>query len=186
MRGQDAHDLLHRDAHGGRIPREQCPLLRAVAERSEAREESDLCQRGDGHLIAVSWSTSPVTDDGVFIGTAVLFTDTAGERSARRERAAYTRALEDFTERLTLVAEITDVLSQTLETDEALVRLGRLLVPRLADWAAVDLRVGSGQVHRVAVTGPAGREAGLEGGRQRLTEAGGGRSLTARPGAQRR
>ncbi|MGX1562483.1 SpoIIE family protein phosphatase [Streptomyces sp. NPDC055506] len=174
MRGEDAHDLLHRDAHGGRIPREQCPLLRAVAERSEAREEGEVCLRGDGRLIAISWSASPVTDDGAFIGMAVLFTDTAGERSARRERAAYTRALEDLTERLTLVAEITDVLGQTLETDEALVRLGRLLVPRLADWAAVDLLVGSGQVHRVAVTGPAGREAGLEGGHQRLTEAGEG------------
>ncbi|MFD5740605.1 SpoIIE family protein phosphatase [Streptomyces massasporeus] len=172
MRGQDAHDLLHRDAHGGRIPREQCPLLRAVAGRSEAREEGDICLRGDGRLITVSWSASPVTDDGAFIGTAVLFTDTAGERSARRERAAYTSALEDLTERLTLVAEITDVLGQTLETDEALVRLGRLLVPRLADWAAVDLRGASGQIHRVAVTGPAGREAGLEGGRRRLPEAG--------------
>ncbi|WP_455681105.1 PAS domain-containing protein [Streptomyces paradoxus] len=174
MRGEDAHDLLHRDARGGRTPREQCPLLRAVAGRSEAREEGDVCLRGDGRLIAISWSASPVTDDGAFIGMAVLFTDTAGERSARRERAAYTRALEDLTERLTLVAEITDVLGQTLETDEALVRLGRLLVPRLADWAAVDLRVGSGQVQRVAVTGPAGREAGLEGGRQRLTGAGEG------------
>ncbi|MFE1444698.1 PP2C family protein-serine/threonine phosphatase, partial [Streptomyces sp. NPDC058739] len=77
-------------------------------------------------------------------------------------------ALEDLNERLTLVAEITDVLGQTLETDEALARLGRLLVPRLADWVAVDLRTGSGQVHRVAVTGPAGRDAGLEGGRERL------------------
>lgn len=85
---------------------------------------------------------------------AVLLTDAAGDRSTRRERAAYTRALEDRTERLTLVAEITDVLGQTLEIDEALARLGRLLVPRLADWAAVDLRVGTGQVHRVAVTGP--------------------------------
>ncbi|MFB6847873.1 SpoIIE family protein phosphatase [Streptomyces sp. NPDC056373] len=174
MRGEDAHDLLHRDAHGGRIPREQCPLLRAVAERSEAREEGDICLRGDGRLIAISWSASPVTDDGAFVGMAVLFTDTTGERSARRERAAYTRALENLTERLTLVAEITDVLGQTLETDEALVRLGRLLVPRLADWAAVDLRVASGEVHRMAVTGPAGREAGLEGGRQRLTGAGEG------------
>ncbi|MER5714332.1 SpoIIE family protein phosphatase [Streptomyces sp. NPDC002132] len=174
MIGEDAHDLLHRDAHGGRVPRKQCPLLRAVAERSEAREEGDVCLRGDGRLIAISWSASPVTEEGAFIGLAVLFTDSAGERSARRERAAYTRALEDLTERLTLVAEITDVLGQTLETDEALVRLGRLLVPRLADWAAVDLLVGSGQVLRVAVTGPAGREAGLEGGRQRLTEAGEG------------
>ncbi|MFF8938481.1 SpoIIE family protein phosphatase [Streptomyces paradoxus] len=172
MLGEDAHDLLHRDTDGRRIPREQCTLLRAMAERAETREEGRVCLRGDGRLITTSWSASPLTDDGAFIGMAVLLTDAAGERSARRERAAYTRALEDLTERLTLVAEITDVLGQTLETDEALVRLGRLLVPRLADWAAVDLRVGSGQVHRVAVTGPDGRDAAQEDWRESLPEAG--------------
>jgi PAS domain S-box-containing protein len=172
MLGEDAHDLLHRDADGRRIPREQCTLLRAVAEKAETREEGRVCLRGDGRLITTYWSASPLTDDGAFSGMAVLFTDAAGDRSARRERAAYTRALEDLTERLTLVAEITDVLGQTLETDEALARLGRLLVPRLADWAAVDLRVGSGQVHRVAVTGPEGRDAAQEDWQEHLPEAG--------------
>ncbi|MBD9726002.1 SpoIIE family protein phosphatase [Streptomyces caniscabiei] len=172
MRGEDAHDLLHRDADGGTIPRERCPLLRAVAARAEARGEGDICLRGDGRLVALSWSASPLTVDGAFMGMTVLVTDTAGDRSARRERAAYTRALEDLNERLTLVAEITDVLGQTLETDEALARLGRLMVPRLADWAAVDLRVGSGQVHRVTATGPAGRDAAQEDWRERLPEAG--------------
>ncbi|RZU21784.1 PAS domain S-box-containing protein [Streptomyces sp. BK239] len=172
MLGEDAHDLLHREPDGGRVPRERCSLLRAVAERAEARDDGHICLRGDGRLIAISWSASPLRDDGAFMGMAVLLTDAAGDRSARRERAAYTRALEDLTERLTLVAEITDVLGQTLETDEALVRLGRLLVPRLADWAAVDLRVGSGQVHRVAVTGPEGRDAAQEDWRERLPEAG--------------
>lgn len=172
MRGKDAHELLHRDPAGGALLREQCPLLRALGEGSVARGEGDSYRRGDGRLVTISWSASPLTVGGSFQGMAVLFTDITGDRSAGRERAAYTSALEDLTERLTLVAEITDVLGQTLETDEALARLGRLLVPRLADWAAVDLRTGSGQVHRVAVTGPAGREAGLEGGREHLPETG--------------
>jgi PAS domain S-box-containing protein len=172
IRGKDAHDLLHRDTDGGTLPRERCLLLRALAEGTAAREEGDRYLRGDGRLVTVSWSASPLTDGGSFKGMAVLFTDIMSDRSARRERAAYTSALEDLNERLTLVAEITDVLGQTLETDEALARLGRLLVPRLADWAAVDLRTGSGQVHRVAVTGPAGRDAGLEGRRERLPDNG--------------
>ncbi|MGP4087699.1 SpoIIE family protein phosphatase [Streptomyces sp. KR55] len=172
MHGEDAHDLLHRDTDGARIPRERCPLLRALAEGAAARGEGDSFLRGDGRLVAISWSASPLTHGGSLKGMAVLFTDATGDRSARRKRAAYTSALEDLTERLTLVAEITDVLGQTLETDEALARLGRLLVPRLADWAAVDLRVGSGQVHRVAVTGPEGRDPGQEGRREPLPEAG--------------
>ncbi|WP_336246815.1 SpoIIE family protein phosphatase [Streptomyces cupreus] len=171
-RGKDAHELLHRDTDGGTLLREQCPLLRSLAEGAAARGEGDRYLRGDGRLVTISWSASPLTDGGSSKGMVVLFTDITGDRSARRERAAYTSALEDLNERLTLVAEITEVLGQTLETDEALARLCRLLVPRLADWAAVDLRTGSGQVHRVAVTGPAGRDAGLEGGRERLPEPG--------------
>ncbi|GAA2943028.1 SpoIIE family protein phosphatase [Streptomyces violaceus] len=174
MRGQDAHDLLHRDATGGTLRRERCPLLQALTEGASARGEGDRYLRGDGHLVTISWSASPLADGSSFTGMAVLFTDVTGDQGVRRERAAYTRALEDRTERLTLVAEITDVLGQTLETDEALARLGRLLVPRLADWAAVDLLTSSGQVHRVAVTGPAGREAGLEGRREHLPEPGEG------------
>ncbi|MEU1046911.1 SpoIIE family protein phosphatase [Streptomyces sp. NPDC005897] len=186
MRGADAHDLLHRDADGNEVPRDRCPLLHALAEGKGARGEGGTYLRGDGRLLAVSWSASPLTEDDSVRGMALLFTDaSANHPHMHRERTARTRALEDLNERLTLVAEITDVLGQTLETEEALARLVRLLVPRLADWAAVDLRTGSGDVHRVAVTGPEGRGAGFEGRRAPVPEADGeaedsplGRALT--------
>ncbi|KUN10636.1 DNA-binding protein [Streptomyces yokosukanensis] len=193
VHGQDLHDLCHRDPGGAVIPRERCPLLRALAEGRPAHGDDDRCLRGDGRLVPISWSATPLTDDdvsGVCLGMVVLIVETAADRRARRERAeqaeraeqserveqaeraAHTSALESLTERLTLVAEITDVLGQTLEVDEALARLSRLLVPRLAEWAAVDLRVGSHQVHRVAVTGPEGRDAGQEDWRGQLPPAG--------------
>ncbi|GAA2580683.1 SpoIIE family protein phosphatase [Streptomyces lienomycini] len=166
--GADVHDLLHRDPDGNRIPRERCPLLQALRRGTEAQGDGDAYLRGDGTPTTVAWSASPLADNGVVRGTALLFaaSTTAADRGARRERTAYTSALEDLNERLTLVAQITDVLGQTLETEEALGRLGRLLVPRLADWAAVDLLTGIGdEVHRTAVTGPAGRYATQEGWR---------------------
>lgn len=64
MRGADAHDLLHRDADGNRVPRGRCSLLRALAEGKEARGEGGTYLRGDGRLLAVSWSASPLTEDG--------------------------------------------------------------------------------------------------------------------------
>ncbi|MEV7240592.1 SpoIIE family protein phosphatase [Streptomyces sp. NPDC093248] len=189
MYGQDLHDLCHRDPGGARIPHERCPLLRALAEGRAACGDDDRCLRGDGRLIPVSWSATPLTEGGLPSGMVVLIVEAGTRRRAGREgaeraervergeqaaRAARTSALEDLTERLTLVAEITDVLGQTLEVDEALARLSRLLVPRLADWAAVDLRVGSRQVYRVAVTGPGGRDAGQEDWRGHLPPAGEG------------
>ncbi|MEV7016603.1 SpoIIE family protein phosphatase [Streptomyces sp. NPDC093991] len=185
MRGADVHDLLHRDADGNKVPRDRCPLLHALAEGKGACGEGGTYLQGDGRLLAVSWSASPLTEDGSVRGMALLFTDATGDRRVHRERTARTRALENLNERLSLVAEITDVLGQTLETDEALGRLVRLLVPRLADWAAVDLRTGSGEIHRVAVTGPGGRNAGFEGRRVPVPEEAGagedsplGRALT--------
>ncbi|MER5444559.1 SpoIIE family protein phosphatase [Streptomyces sp. NPDC002766] len=181
MDGQDLHDLCHRDPGGARIPREHCPLLQALAEGRQARGDDDRCLRGDGRLIPISWSATPLTQDGASLGMVVLTVETAADHRARRERAERTEqaeraprttALESPAERLTLVAEIIEVLGQTLEVDEALARLTRLLVPRYADFAAVDLRVGSRQVHRVAVTGPEGRDAGQEDWRGHLPPAG--------------
>jgi GAF domain-containing protein len=51
------------------------------------------------------------------------------------EIAAKERAIA----RLRLVGEVGTVLGSTLDVDEALRRLARLVVPRLADWVAVDL-----------------------------------------------
>ncbi|MGW4490548.1 SpoIIE family protein phosphatase [Streptomyces sp. NPDC004376] len=172
MVGQDAHDLLHRDTDGNRVSRGRCPLLKVLTDGVAARGEGDAYVRKDGQLVAVSWVASPLTEGVAGKGLAVLVTDASVDLGARKERAAYTRALEDLAERLTLVAEITDVLAQTLETDEALARLGHLLVPRLADWAVVDLRVGAGQIQRAAVTGPEGRYAAHERRGERFPESG--------------
>jgi hypothetical protein len=92
---------------------------------------------------------------------AVLFAPVTAGPGAPEGRTTHVSALEDLTDRMALVAEVTGVLTQTLDTDEALGRLGRFLVPRLADWAAIDLRV-EGEVRRVAVTGPEGRDAERE------------------------
>ncbi|TQM13500.1 PP2C family protein-serine/threonine phosphatase [Pseudonocardia kunmingensis] len=48
-------------------------------------------------------------------------------------------ALERVIARLQLVGEVGTVLGSTLDVDEALRRLARLVVPRLADWVVVDL-----------------------------------------------
>lgn len=157
MTGRDCHDLLHGHAGGALVPHDRCPLTAALARGGPARGNRDSFLHGDGHPVPVSWSSAPVTRKGHVRGTTVLFTDTTAGREAYEERAAHVTALEDLTGRMTLVAEIAMVLTQTLDTEEALSRLGRLLVPRLADWAAIDLRVDDG-VRRVAVTGPEGRD----------------------------
>jgi sigma-B regulation protein RsbU (phosphoserine phosphatase) len=59
-------------------------------------------------------------------------------------------SLEEAIARLTLLTEVSTALSSTLDADAAAERLGRLLVPQLADWCAVDL-LDQGSVRRATV-----------------------------------
>nr|BFE79608.1 hypothetical protein GCM10020093_022090 [Planobispora longispora] len=151
--GADAHDLLHRDAHGAPRPRSACEPL-AVLQHGRAVRGDDECGtflRGSGRLLPIAWTASPIRRNGRLCGTAVLFVDAGERRAAARRQTDHLAALEHLAGRLATVTEISTMLSRTLEIDEALTRLGCLLVPRLADWAAVELRTGPEEVRRVAV-----------------------------------
>jgi hypothetical protein len=67
------------------------------------------------------------------------------------ERAERLRSLEDLTERLSLLSHVSTVLTTTLDVDEILRRLAKVIVPRLADWVAVILWSGD-EIRRVTVT----------------------------------
>ncbi len=157
MVGEGFHGLVHRHADGAAIPDERCRLHMALTHRMSSCAELDSFLSGDGHPIPVTWFSAPVISNGRVLGTTVLFVGDAAGRATEEGLAAHVIALEDLTDRLTLAAEISTALAQTLDTEEALARLGRLLVPRLADWLAIDLRREEG-VRRVAVVGPEGRD----------------------------
>lgn len=55
-------------------------------------------------------------------------------------------------DRLALLAETTTQLTSTLDVDEAMRRLVALTVPRLADWAVIDLLTEQDEVRRAFVT----------------------------------
>ncbi|RKN47157.1 SpoIIE family protein phosphatase [Streptomyces hoynatensis] len=168
MRDADLHDLLHRRLNGAKIPRGQCSARRVYERQETASAERDGFLRGDGEVLPVNWHAAPVVESGRPLGMVTLFTDVTERRAAEDRQAAELADLSDLTARLTLLGEITAVLSETLEAEEALNRLGRLVVPRLAEWAAVDLITGEGETRRVAVVGPAGRYVGKEGWRGTL------------------
>lgn len=147
--GQDAHDLLHRDAHGQPLPRSQCNMRQAFhAGRTEQAPE-DYFARGDGSLLAISWLITPFDLAGHENTTLVLFhAPRPAEADARPEPAP---TLLPELERLALLAATTTQLTSTLDVEEALRRLVTLVVPRLADWAIVDLITERDEVWRTVV-----------------------------------
>ncbi|MFG3509284.1 SpoIIE family protein phosphatase [Streptomyces sp. NPDC047821] len=145
--GRDGHDALHRDAHGHTVPRAQCEMMQAfIGVRTGQGERGFFVHRG-GHVVASSWLVTPCVI-GDEKGALVILHEPA---DVAVPRPTTSTATLDELDRLALLAETTTRLTSTLDTDEALRRLVRLLIPRLADWAIVDLLTESREVRRSAV-----------------------------------
>lgn len=72
------------------------------------------------------------------------------ERALAREKEARTAA-EKARERLSILAEASRRLAESLDYEATLKSVARLAVPRLADWCFVDLLSDGEEVNRVAV-----------------------------------
>ncbi|MCM2577280.1 SpoIIE family protein phosphatase [Streptomyces meridianus] len=142
--GRDAHDLLHRTSGGEAVPRVRCRMRETVLGGPTQQGADEWFERGDGTLLPVGWlATSCDTRPSA---TLVLFH--SAERPAERSPAG--GQLSEL-ERLALLAETTTLLTSTLDIHEALRRLINLVVPRIADWAVIDLIGERDEVRRFAV-----------------------------------
>ncbi|WP_150243037.1 SpoIIE family protein phosphatase [Nocardiopsis quinghaiensis] len=139
MLGLDLHGLLHRDADGNEVPREECPALAVLGSGQPAEGSDEFYLRGDGTLVPVIWAATPLQHGGDLDGLVIVFHDFKRHRDAVEQTAAHLAALEELTGRLSMVAEVSGLLVSTLDTSEMLDKLVRLLVPELGDWAVVDL-----------------------------------------------
>ncbi|MGW5284294.1 SpoIIE family protein phosphatase [Streptomyces collinus] len=157
MLGHDAHDLLHRSPDGSPVPRERCLLRTPLAGSRDAVEGSEeYFLRGDGVLLPIIWSATPLRPGKTSGGVVIVFSDFSLHRDAEERAIAHTAALEALTNRLNLLAEVSSVLMSTMDAIAAARALLPLLVPELGLWAAVDLvDAHSGIPRRVAVHSPA-------------------------------
>ncbi len=92
-----------------------------------------------GSETAIADSAAPIADDsGRLTGVVLVFRDVTDARRKQAQR--------DF------LHEASIVLGSSLDYRETLSRLATLIVPRLADWAAVDLiKPETGELEQVAV-----------------------------------
>lgn len=124
-------------------------------------------------LGAIAFAGVPLTDsDGLVLGTLavmdreprvwtrseIVLLNELGEvcsselrlRIAREIADEARRAAESAHGQLSLLGELTDALSTTMEVDEALRRLGGMVAGRIADWCFIALADQSGTVRHVS------------------------------------
>ncbi|MEU6105763.1 SpoIIE family protein phosphatase [Streptomyces flaveolus] len=150
MAGQDAHELLHRGPHGEQLPATRCAMRLAFHAGHPAQGEIDYFARADGSVLPISWFIAPYAVDGPDTHTLVIFHPREQAQSAGPHSELPAEPMSEL-ERLALLAETTTQVTSTLNVDETLRRLVALVLPRLADWAVIDLITEHEEVWRTAV-----------------------------------
>ncbi len=138
------------------VPEDRREELRSIMDRLRRGEAVGSLETvrltRDGRRVHVSLTVSPVTDGKgrLVAASAVAIDASARVKMLRLERDAR-QAAEAANRRLFLLSRAGELLGSSLEVNETLGSLARLIVPELADWCAVDLVTKGGRMERVTV-----------------------------------
>ncbi len=92
------------------------------------------------------------TTAGALVGAGVTLFEVTEARRAEAERAALLKTAEAAHQRLSILATASTVLTTTMELEELLARLTRVLTPIAADWCVIELVGRDGRSEHVAVS----------------------------------
>ncbi|MFD0305275.1 SpoIIE family protein phosphatase [Streptomyces sp. NPDC127119] len=148
--GVNAHDALNPAAGNTEGLREQRSVLKDVAQGKRISGDRAVLLRADGSALPVWWSALPLPPEaGHGNGAVVVFHDASAQRERaerRADRYAHSETMREQAEydlaEITWLSELTLAMVSTLDAEQALERLVRQLVPRLADTALIDLADG--------------------------------------------
>ncbi len=135
--GLDVHAQWHHSREDGTpYPRDECPILRALATGTASHVEGDVLWRRDGTSFTVECWSYPMRRGGRHIGSVSTFVDITERKQAEEARR--------------FLIEASTQLAELLDERGTLERVARLAVPQLAQWCVVDRVDDAGQLHRAA------------------------------------
>ncbi|PDP89580.1 DNA-binding protein [Glycomyces fuscus] len=148
--GHDAHELLHRNAQGLPAAKKALDVSQGTLSSPFSRAGRSWFQRGDGTLLPVSWFAVPCEPDSSQISELVFF-QVIDRHEGNPAQSGLSRRTLSETERLALLADTTAHLISNVDVERSLLRVVELILPRLADWAVIDLISEGDEVSRSLV-----------------------------------
>ncbi len=138
--GHEVHALIHHSRPNGAPCDDACCTLRkALQSGGETLLENELLRRADG--------------SGFYADCKVRALGSGQGAPADTVLAVHpTVSQEHRDEMLAFLAKAAETLNETLDYEETLERIGRLAVPKLADWYRVDLVDDKGELQPAALT----------------------------------
>ncbi len=130
VRAGDRHPVIEHKAHLAADPEQFRRIARAVFGDPDTarREEIPL---SDGRVID-RWTAPLRASDGTLLGRVLYYRDVTQEKLAEKR-------LKDNERWSSFLAEVSTVMSQTLDYRANLSRLARMVVPMLADWCVIHV-----------------------------------------------
>ncbi|WP_128819110.1 SpoIIE family protein phosphatase [Streptomyces sp. S063] len=146
--GRGLHALLHPDVRQLPSPR---TYGTGVGAPLAPPGDRTLLARGDGSPLPVRWFSLPLRPD-VECGVRLraFAADEVAAKGLSAGQSESTRVLAER-DRLALLADTTAQLIDNIDVDESLRRVVQLMLPRLADWAVIDLITETDEVNRSLV-----------------------------------
>jgi PAS domain S-box-containing protein len=95
LRGQKMHDVTHyKHADGSPFPAEECAGLQVLRQGKVLTDQEDVFIRKDGRFFDVVYSSSPIRENGVITGLAVVFRDVTDRKQAEETKAKLAAIVE--------------------------------------------------------------------------------------------
>jgi PAS domain S-box-containing protein len=138
-RGEPVDRVFHLLDEASRLPVES-PIERVSREGGAVGlDNHTVLVRRDGTELSIDDSAAPIRGSrGELAGVVIIFRDIT-EKRRQEERRAFLSEIS------------TQLLETSLDYEARLARVAELAVPRLADWAAIDMLADDGSIRRLAV-----------------------------------
>jgi PAS domain S-box-containing protein len=130
VQGGPLHDFIHHTRPDGTpYPMSECPIDRALPTRAQEQGE-DVFVRKDGSFYPVSFTASPIIEEGRAVGTVIELKDTTEDKRREAERE---HLLAELKEAVRLRDEFLSVASHELNTPLTPLSLRLQSLARLAE-----------------------------------------------------
>jgi len=124
---------------------EEDEVLRRIGAGDRVEHFETQRVRKDGSIVHVSLSISPVRDgEGRIVGASKIARDISDRVRARA-------AAERSRQHTAYLAQLSAAFAASLEPEQVLTTVATVSVPFFADWCAVDIVQGTGQIERLTV-----------------------------------
>ncbi|MEZ4593001.1 MAG: PAS domain S-box protein [Chloroflexota bacterium] len=88
LRGQSAHSLFHHSYPDGTpYPAEDCEIWTAVLHGQELHNKPDVFWHKDGHPVFIEYTTTPIYQSGLAVGSVTIVRDVSQSKKAAEEQA---------------------------------------------------------------------------------------------------